>query len=72
MIYTPLFRFSKTYTNDKTSGKAKRLHAEQISYYNCSEVILQFFNDLMTVSRVPKSVVGGFKSLRRLSKNAFT
>ena len=46
-IYTYLFRFSKTYTNDKTRGKAKRLHAEQISYYNCFEVILHFFNDLM-------------------------
>lgn len=65
-LYTRLFRFSKTYINDKTVGKAKRLHAEQSSYYNCFEVILQFFNDLM--SRVPKSVVGGFKSFRRLKK----
>ena len=47
MMYTRLLRFSKTYTNDKIRGKAKRLHAEQISYYNCFEVILQFFNDLI-------------------------
>ena len=47
MMYTRLLRFSKTYTNDKIRCKAKRQHAKQISYYNCFEVILQFFNDLM-------------------------
>ena len=57
MIYTYLFRFSKTYTNDKTRGKAKRLHAEQISYYNCFEVILQFFNDLMCFVSPNQSLV---------------
>ena len=35
MMYTRLLRFSKTDTNDKIRGKAKRLHAEQISYYDC-------------------------------------